>query len=101
MEIPPSVIKKAWAVYQEEITRLFHRCLEEGYHPYDKRYGRMSCMIDKKGGRGPDYVQERTGHSLLEFQPRHDPSTPTLPLRPRLIDSHILDALRYSHCCEI
>ena len=38
----------------------------------------MSCMIDEEGRRRDlDYIQERTGHPLLEFQPRHDPSTPT------------------------
>ena len=57
--------------------------------------------MDEEGRRERPWLCTRAhGPLLLEFQPRHDPSTPTLPLRPRLIDSHILDALRYSHCCE-
>ncbi len=30
--IPPIVIEKTWPVYKEEVTGLFHRCLEKGYH---------------------------------------------------------------------
>ena len=39
----------------------------------DERYGRIACMMDVKkeekeeGGRAPDYVQERTGHTRRSF----------------------------------
>ena len=33
MAFLPLVIKKAWPVYKEKVTRLFQRYLEEGYHP--------------------------------------------------------------------
>ena len=42
-----------------------HR-LRRGYQS-DERYGRMTCMMDEEGRRGPDYVQERTGHTLRSF----------------------------------
>ena len=37
----------------------------------------LEWMDKEEEGRGPDYVQERTGLSCWSFQPRHeDPSTP-------------------------
>lgn len=39
-EISPFIIKKAWPIYKNEITLLFHMCLEEGYPSVNlfKRY---------------------------------------------------------------
>ncbi len=32
-ETPPLIIKKAWPLYNEEITLLFQSCLQESHHP--------------------------------------------------------------------
>lgn len=49
-EIPPAVIKKAWPVYCEEITRLFQQCLEEGHHPLVFKNA-ILCALPKPGKR--------------------------------------------------
>ena len=48
--IPPLVIKKAWPVYKEKVTRLFQRCLEEGYHPSVFKIATL-CALPKPGKR--------------------------------------------------
>ena len=51
----------------------------------DERYGRMTCMIDEEGRRERPWLCTRAhGPLLLEFQPRHDPSTPTNIILPVL-----------------
>ncbi len=47
-EIPPSAIKKAWPVYQEEITLLFYRCLNESYHLYTFKNATL-CSLPEPG----------------------------------------------------
>ncbi len=48
--IPPLVIKKTWPVYKEELTCLFQRCLEEGYHPSVLKNATL-CALPKPGKR--------------------------------------------------
>lgn len=48
--IPPLVIKKAWPVYQKEITDLFQACLEIGYHPSVFKNTTL-CALPKPGKR--------------------------------------------------
>lgn len=47
-ETPPLIIKKAWPVYQEEITQLFQICLDEGYHPKIFKTA-ILCALPKPG----------------------------------------------------
>ena len=49
-EIPPTIIKKAWLVYCEEITSFFQQCLEEGYHPMVFK-NIIPCAFPKPGKR--------------------------------------------------
>ena len=47
-KIPPSVNKKAWPVYIDEITRLFQICSGEDYHPRVFKEATL-CALPKSG----------------------------------------------------
>ena len=49
-EIPLMVVKKAWPIFKEEITRLFQLCLEEGYHPLVFKTA-ILCALPKRSKR--------------------------------------------------
>lgn len=49
-EISPSVIKKAWPVYCEEITSLFQQCLDKDHHPLVFKNA-IPCALPKHGKR--------------------------------------------------
>lgn len=47
-EISPMVVKKAWPIFKQEITRLFQLYLEEGYHPPVFKIA-ILCVLPKSG----------------------------------------------------
>lgn len=47
---PLVITKKAWPIYQEEITYLFRICLDEGYHPKLFKTA-ILCALPKPGKR--------------------------------------------------